>query len=299
MKNYEFLPERNYVRQAPEIVNGRWSLTKQESNILLLLLGAIQKDDEDFKDYIFRIEDLEHRTKTKINSNQLRLTVKSLMSRVLEVPTEKGYKLFNWFSYFEYSEGIMTCSFDRRLKPYLLDLKQFVLADSRHLLDMKSEYSRRIYLLLKEYAKFGTRTFNVKELQDILQVPESYKERYNKFKEAVLLKAEADLNKFSDLEVKLSEKKLGRKVVEITYSIKKNDNDLKAFIETIRELYANEALYYNKEGRLLKCSEKGLLYYADDVFEWLDKKTAQKVWGWLHENRDKLLCFQQGLFDPI
>lgn len=297
MKNYTFLPERNYLRQAPEIVNGRWSLTKQESNILLLVLSAIQKEDDDFKDYIFLKSDLERRTGMTINSRELKRTVKSLMSRVLEVPTEKGYKLFNWFSYFEYSDGVCTCSFDSRLKPYLLELKQFVLADSRHLLDMKSEYSRRIYMLLKEYAKFGSRTFNVEELQDILQVPKSSKV-YGDFKRKILLRAEADLNKFSDLEVKLSEKKLGRKVVEVTYTIKKNDTDLKAFIEIIRELYANQPLYHSsKDGRLLKCSEKGLLYYADDVFEWLDKKTAQKSWEWLHENREKLICFQQGLFD--
>ncbi|MGB3961857.1 MAG: replication initiation protein, partial [Sulfurimonas sp.] len=212
MKNYEILPERNYLRQAPEIVNGRWSLTKQESNILLLVLGAIQKEDEEFKDYIFEKSDLERRMGVAINSRELKTTVKQLMSRVLEVPTEKGYKLFNWFSYFEYADGVCTCSFDERLKPYLLELKQFVLADSRHLLDMKSEYSRRIYMLLKEYAKFGTRTFNVEELQDILQVPKSMK-RYDNFKRQILLRAEADINKFSDLEVKLSEKKLGRKVV--------------------------------------------------------------------------------------
>jgi len=220
MKNYTFLPERNYLRQAPEIVKGRWSLTKQESNILLLVLGAIQKEDNDFKDYIFLKSDLERRTGMTINSRELKTTVKSLMSRVLEVPTEKGYKLFNWFSYFEYSDGVCTCSFDSRLKPYLLELKQYVLVDNRHLLSMKSNYSRRIYMLLKEYAKFGTRTFNVEKLQDMLQVPKSMR-RYDNFKRQVLLRAEADLNKFSDLEVKLSERKLGRKVVEVTYTIKK------------------------------------------------------------------------------
>jgi len=296
MKNYTFLPERNYIHQVPEIVNGRWSLTKQESNILLLVLGAIQKEDDDLKDYIFHKSDLERRLGIEIQSSQFKITVRRLMSRVLEIPTSTGYKLFNWFSYFEYSDGVCTCSFDSRLKPYLLELKQYVLGDSRHLLKMKSEYSRRIYMLLKEYAKFGTRTFNVEELQDILQVPKSHKTHYNKFKEAVLLRAEIDINKFSDLEVKLSEKKLGRKVVEVTYTIKKNHTDLKAFIEIIRELYANQALYHSKDGRLLKCSEKGLLYYADEALEWLDKKTAQKLWEWLHQNREKLLCFQHNLF---
>jgi len=221
MKNYEILSERNYLRQAPEIVNGRWSLTKQESNILFLVLGAIQKEDDDFKDYIFLKSDLESRTGMLINSRELKTTVRQLMSRVLEVPTPTGYKLFNWFSYFEYSDGVCTCSFDSRLKPYLLELKQFVLADSRHLLEFKSEYSRRMYMLLKEYSNFRTRTFNVKELQEILKVPKSLL-RYDNFKRQVLLRAESNINKFSDLEVKLSEKKMGRKVVEVTYTIKKN-----------------------------------------------------------------------------
>jgi len=46
--------------------------------------------------------------------------------------------------------------------------------------------------------------------------------------------------------------------------IKKNDEDLKTFIQVIRELYVNQLLaYYNN--RPVTCSELGHLYYADDV----------------------------------
>jgi hypothetical protein len=150
-----------------------------------------------------------------------------------------------------------------------------------------------MYLLLKEYAKIGSRTFNVQELQDILQVPKSHKARYGKFKSDVLKRAEIDINKFTDLEVKLSEKKLGRKVVEVTYTIKKNIMDLKAFIQMIRELYPNELIHYTKDNRPLKCSTHGLLYYADDIDEYIDKKEAQKLWEYLHENRDELYIFKR------
>jgi plasmid replication initiation protein len=153
-----------------------------------------------------------------------------------------------------------------------------------------------MYLLLKEYDKIGVRTFNVEELQGILKVPKSLKERYDNFKRQVLKRAETDINKFTDLEVKLSEKKRGKKVVEITYTIKKNHTDLKAFIANMREIYPNVLLYHSKDGRPLKCSDKGLLYYSDNM-ENINKKESMKLWEYLHENREKLTCFQGNLFD--
>jgi len=140
------------------------------------------------------------------------------------------------------------------------------------------------------------RTFNVEELQAILKVPKSYIIKYSDFKKKVLQRAEIDINKFTDLEVKLSEKKRGKKVVEITYTIKKNHTDLKAFIAIIRELYINTLLYHSKGGRPLKCSDKGLLYYSDNM-ENINKKESMKLWEYLHENKARLTCFQGNLFD--
>jgi len=94
----------------------------------------------------------------------------------------------------------------------------------------------------------------------------------------------------------ITEKKRGRKVIEITFIIKKNNTDLKAFIGFIRELYVNEILYYTKEGRPLKCSDKGLLYYSDTM-ENINKRESMKLWEYLHENKEKLTCFQKNLFD--
>ncbi len=60
------------------------------------------------------------------------------------------------------------------------------------------------------------------------------------------------------------EKELAKKVVSIKFFIKKNDEDLKTFIQVIRELYVNQLLaYYNN--RPGKCSVLRSLYYADDV----------------------------------
>jgi plasmid replication initiation protein len=53
--------------------------------------------------------------------------------------------------------------------------KRFVMSELKTLLAMRSSYSKRIYLLLKEYSKIGKRVFKVEELQEILDVPNSHK----------------------------------------------------------------------------------------------------------------------------
>jgi len=290
------LTKRNYSRQSHLIINAKYGLSVREINMILTLLTAIDKSDTDFKDYIFTLSDFKDKTDITMTTSNLNQVIKGLMSKPLEIKTSnKNWKIFNWFSYFEFKDGVITCRFDKELKPYLLELKErFVTNDLRMLLLMRSSYSKRMYLLLKEYSKIGSRTFEIEELQEILKVPKSHKERYGKFKSDVLKRAEIDINKFTDLEVELSEKKLGRKVVKVTYTIRKNSNDLKSFIQTIRELYVNQLLHYTKDNRPIKCSEKGYLYYADEENSYIRKKEAQKLWEYLHENRRDLYIFKQG-----
>lgn len=297
MENHS-LTERNYFRESHLITNAKVSYTSSEIDLIMMLLTSVKKEDKDFKDYVFSVQELEKKAGKKINHTQLKDTAKSLMSKVIEIQeSPKKWKLFTWFSSFSYDDGIVTCSFHKDLKPYLLELQgRFDIANIKHLLPMKSSYSKRIYMLIKERSKFGSRTFDINEMMELLKVPKSHKERYNKFKTDVLIQAKNDINKYTDLEVDFEEIKPSRKVTGVTFIIKKNYVDLKTFIEFIRELHANELLYYSKDNRPLKCSLEGLLYYADDMAT-LDKSTAQKAWEFLHEKREKLLCFQPSLLD--
>jgi hypothetical protein len=267
-------------------------MSSNEINIVLVLLTEIDKNDEDFKDYVFSKKELEKKTGKKWNSKQLQETIDGLFDKPIRIrQDENRWERFHWFSYFKYDNGTITCRFDKALKPYLIELKErFVVSDIKHLLPMKSSYSKRIYLLLKEYSKIGHRTFKTESLQEILKVPKSFKV-YSEFKKKVLKRAEIDINKFTDLEVKLSETKRNRKIVNITYTIRKNTTDLKTFIQIIRENYTNKVLFHTKDNKPIMCSTKGLLYFADED-RMIDKKESQKLWEYLHENRENLLVFK-------
>ena len=290
------LTKQNYGRQSHFIVNAKYSFSCSEIDLILTLLTAINKEDNDFKDYDFDIKELENKTLRRWNSTRLQKTAEALLSKTLKIKISKDeWQMFNWFSYFAYKKGVITCRFDKALKPFLLELKErFVSSDLRMLLPMRSSYSKRMYLLLKEYSKIGSRTFNVEELQEILKVPKSHQDRYSKFKSDVLKRAETDINKFTDLEIKLSEKKRAKKVVEITYTIKKNHTDLKTFISIIREVYTEKILHFSKDNRPIICNKKGFLYYGDDEKKaYIDQKEAQKLWEYLHENRENLYIFKK------
>jgi len=116
------------------------------------------------------------KTGKKWNSKQLQETIDGLFDKPIRIrEDENKWERFHWFSYFKYDNGTITCRFDKALKPYLIELKErFVVSDIKHLLPMKSSYSKRIYLLLKEYSKIGHRTFKTESLQEILKVPNSF-----------------------------------------------------------------------------------------------------------------------------
>ena len=302
------LTNRNYFRQSPELINGNFSLSKSEGDLFYAVLTAIDKDDEEFKDYTFTKSQLENKLGISLNTAQLRATAKSLMRKVFEIyKNEKSWEMMG-FSYFKYDNELLTCRFDKNLKPYLLQIKPYVLTDFRHILQIRSEYSRRIYLLLKERYKFGTRKFNIEQLMDMMETPSSYR-IYNRFKTKVLNNAVKDINRVTDIEIKnlgtakkpiyFEEKKFGKKVTNVVFHFKKNHNDLKMFIDYIRELHTNEPLFATLDNRILKCSEKGLLYYADEPMAWIDEKKAKQLWEYLHDNRENLFIYNQNSVEDI
>jgi plasmid replication initiation protein len=273
-------------------------LTRAQIDIVLVLLTSISKDDEDFKDYEFTLRDLELKTGRQWNSKQLKEALTSIKKEVFELPTINGIGgIVSWISYggWNNNNGTYCLRFDKALKPFLLDLKgRYIISDIRHLLPMKSSYSKRIYLLLKERFKFGFRKFLVSDLMETLQVPKSFL-AYGEFKKKVLLRAEKDINMHTDILVSFEERKIGRKVNEVVFTIRQNKNAFQEFVKMIRELYINESLLVDDVGTLA-CSGKGYLYYREDPDLHFNKDESLKKWILLFMNREKLLIFKPDLF---
>ena len=220
------MQNRNIVKQDYRLINAKYKLNTSEIKFILAGIAQINTDDEDFKEYEIKVSELEEKLKAEQNETRLKQFAKKLLSKPLEIPIDKGFIVFNWFSKIQYirGEARFIVRIDPDLKPFLLNLKKrFVKYNLQYILPMTSNYSIRIYQLLKEYEKLSKRTFTVQELQEILQVPKSLK-RYDNFKRKVLKVAEKELTEYADILFEYEEIKQGRKVTEILFKIKPNPN---------------------------------------------------------------------------
>ncbi len=234
--------------QSSQLINAKYNLSTLETKFILFALTKLDsKKDTEFNDeYEIKVSDLENEMLfSKDNDSKLKKFAKTLLSKPLEVETDDGWIIANWFADIEYKRGQarFLVTFSKKLKPYLLELKnKFVSYNLKYILRLKSTYSIRIYQLLLEYKKLGKRTFKVSELQDILQVPKSLL-RYSQFKQKILTQAQNDLTKYTDIEFKYSEIKIGRKVDEIVFYIK--EKEISKELVTIEDI---PDIIYNLKG---------------------------------------------------
>lgn len=214
----------------------------QEQKIILYLISKIKPEDSDLQEYTFDIKDfcktcgIDY-TNGK-NYQDLKQTIQNLHDKSIWVKVdEKTEVLFSWISSAAIikDDGIVKISLNERMKPYLLLLREkFTQYELIYTLGMKSQYSIRIYELLKSYENMHGKTFKIDELKKTLMCEkESYK-NFNNFKVKVLDIAIREINTLTDISVEYETVKEGKKVIQIEFIIKSKKEiteRLKAFAE--------------------------------------------------------------------
>ena len=211
------------------IKNSSYDLSVEEQRIVLTLASMVQPEDENFKVYSIKIADfielLGISSQTKYT--ELPKITRELMRKVFEINDENTGKITQvaWLSavVYEKNSGVIELEFSPHLKPYLLNLKGFYTKYKlTNVLSMKSKYSPRIYELLKlnEYQKKGF-TVHIDELRKLFKAENIYK-NYNDFKKHIILKAQEELELYSDIRFEFKECKMPRQVKYINFYVFKN-----------------------------------------------------------------------------
>jgi plasmid replication initiation protein len=126
-------------------------------------------------------------------------------------------------------DAYIEVEFDRRLKPYLIVAKKYTLFNQKRYEYICSKLHNstiiRLYEILKQYyrnnAEHSEKWFNLSELKEILGVSENYK-LYGSFKQKVLQLAQERFLQFADIRFNYIEKKQGKAISEIKFSIHPN-----------------------------------------------------------------------------
>jgi len=215
--------------QNSQLINAKYKLSDSEISFIVSVINQIQDVDEDFTQYRVKSSDIEQNTQEQNTKTYFKQFIKKLMSKTLEVPTKDGFLIFNWFSQVQYKEieSIFIVSIDKTLKSYLLNLKkEFLNYDLTYILPLTSNYSIKIYTLLKDSQSFGEKSIELSSLMSYLEVPTSL-QRYSEFKRKVLVVAEKELKEHTDIHFDLTEIKVSRKIDKLVFYIYPNNKNTK------------------------------------------------------------------------
>jgi len=132
------------------------------------------------------LKELETKLKKRLQLRDIEYLFDTLISKTFKINNEKELAVYTFFTRLKFNKEnkILSVRFNEDLKSHLLKLKTFAKGNFRYLLQFKSEYSKRLYMLLSQWKKAGSHKYKVAELRDMLAVPDSYK--YNDFKKRVI-----------------------------------------------------------------------------------------------------------------
>jgi len=220
------------IRKSNELIEARYKLSVAEQRVIVLLASEISPNDEDFKSYEIRVSDFAKMfglEKCKAMYSEIEKASECLLSRKIVLQDSEIKEVTNWLSYVKYikGSGIISLEFHKSLKPYLLQLKShFTQYHLNHVIDFKSQYSMRLYELLKMEAfkvdKNGQfeRIFDVNEYRNLLGVDTKDYPLFANFKQKVIQPAIREITDKTDLiiaDVKYG--KTGRKVTNMTFFV--------------------------------------------------------------------------------
>jgi len=220
------------IRKSNELIEARYKLSIAEQRLVVLLASEISPNDEDFKSYEIRVSDFAKMfglENCKSMYKEIQKSAKELVSKRIDL-SRNGKEIYTtWLSYVEYIDGsgVINLEFHKSLKPYLLQLKsKFTQYQLNYVIDFKSQYSMRLYELLKMEAfkadKNGQfeRGFDVNEYRDLLGVDTKDYPLFANFKQKVIQPAIREITDKTDLiiaDVKYG--KTGRKVTNMTFFV--------------------------------------------------------------------------------
>lgn len=224
----EAFVEHRIVKKANTLIEASYKLSTVEQKIIMFLASTIKPEDEEFKSYPIKIKEFQNFLgNSSCNYDRIEKVILRLKEKNLKIIffNEEGKKAIlnvNWLSSTLYVDGsgVINLRFDPSLTPFFLQLKRsYTKYRLKNIVQLKSQFSIRLYELLKQYEKIGQRSFSVAELRSTLGIAESQYRQYTDFRKRVLLVAQGELTEKTDVSFKFEEIRSGHGVRQIRFLI--------------------------------------------------------------------------------
>ena len=210
--------EMSVVKRDDMVQKGRHQLSIREQRCVLYAISRIKPTDEIFQEYTFSLSDfytlcgLNSESYTELKAILKGLSDKSWWATIDDKGTES---VVRWFTTVRTNKksGKATIEFHKDMMPYLLQLSKqnafYTSYNLQYVLPMSSQFSPRLYELLKSYQKNNREWFfPTEELKRLLDA-ENYK-NFNDFRRFVLNPAMEEINQYTDINIAMDVVKEGR-----------------------------------------------------------------------------------------
>ena len=192
------------------------------AKIIATFIACLKVDDTEFDEfYSLRAKDFISDSSGK-SYDHIRKTCENLLVSYAEIPNKKGdrerFSLIPFFREINYEDGLITIQFNKNMKELLLQLKSFFTEYNLiEFLSLPSIYSQKLFEVLKSWSTLPEKTIYIGDLQEILNVPNSFRIDFRNFRLRVLEKAHKDITGLTSLRYEWEPVKKGRAVVAVRF----------------------------------------------------------------------------------
>jgi plasmid replication initiation protein len=225
------------------IFNAHYRLTANEQKIILFLASNINVTEPDFQKLtvpVVVLEKILNQDGKKWGSlyDRMQDFAGRIIGKHISFPTDfeiDGRKFPGYISWFQSiapcrnnkGEVCLEFEFSNKLKPFLLQLKEYVKLNRIEIAPMKSGFSIRIYSILKahrdkmrKHEKESSLTYEIDELKSVLGISGKYSAIDN-FKRRVLNVAKKEINSnSSSIDIDIQGIRQNRKITQVKFIIK-------------------------------------------------------------------------------
>jgi len=210
-------------------------MTLQELRFFTIYLSKINPKDESTRVVRFSLVDFQNIMEftSRVNTPYLKNVADSLLTKITGIPDEngKGVVRFQFFkecriSTDENNEWFVEINAHDKALPLLFNLKgHYFKYELWNALRLKSKNQLRMYEVLKQFEKAGSRTIKVEDLKGMLGIEVNEYPQYKDFKRRVLDVCQKALAEYTDISYTYEphgRKGRGGKILEIKFTIIKN-----------------------------------------------------------------------------
>lgn len=229
----EIIQRRDYkIVKANEIVQkAKYDLSITELKIMSYIFSMVRPTDHDGQAYTFSVKEFCDVCGIDSTSGKHYATIKAYLKGLRDksfwlMKDDGSTTTVGWLAKATVvpKSGVAQVKLDEDLSKYIINLvdtpyTQYELICT---LPMRSQYSFKLFELLRSYAIRKKITFEIDEFKDTLMV-----QNYKNFKDLrvkVIEPAIKEINVYTDIEVSWHPVFKGRKVIQVTFEISMKDN---------------------------------------------------------------------------